>query len=84
MAWLCGVGVGLGDDGPQMGDEDAGQQGGRDDPGGEALDDPVDLPGPALDLAEGDEVGGGGEAADQVVDDAEKRIGSHNASLMRG
>lgn len=77
------VGVGRGDDAPHVGDEDAGQQGGRDDPGGEALDDPVDLPGPALDLAEGDEVGGGGEAADQVVDDSDERIGNHGASLLR-
>ena len=77
-----GVGVGLGDDGPHIGDEDAGQQGGRDDPCGEALDDPVDLPGPALDLAEGDEVGGGGEASDQVVDDSDERIGNHGASLL--
>jgi hypothetical protein len=63
--------------------EEEGHHGRGDDPGGEALDDPVDLPGPALDLAEWDEVGGGGEAPDQVVDDAEKEIGSHVASLLR-
>ena len=72
---------GLAEDGPQVGDEEAGEQGGRDDPGGEALDDPVDLPRPTLDAAEGDEVGGGAEAADPVEDNAEKRIGSQDASL---
>jgi hypothetical protein len=65
----------------EVGDKDAGEQRGRDDPCGEALDDPVDLPRPALDAAEWDEVGGGAEAADPVEDDAEKRIGSQDASL---
>ena len=53
----------------------------RDDPRGEALDEPVDLPGPALDAAEGDEVGSGGEAPNPVKDDADKRIRSHEASF---
>ncbi len=63
-------------------DEDAGEEGGGDDPGGEALDEPVDLPRPALDAAEGDEVGCGGETADPVKDDADKRIRSHESSLL--
>jgi hypothetical protein len=69
-------------DGGEMGDEQAGEDGRGDDPGGEALDDPVDLPRPALDAAEGDKVGGGAEAADPMEDYAEKRIGSQDASLV--
>jgi hypothetical protein len=34
-------------------------------------------------LAERDEVGGGGEASDQVVDDSDERIGNHGASLLQ-
>ncbi len=70
---LEGVGVlrvDLAEDAEEVGDEEAAEDEGRDDPGGEALDEPVDLPRPALDAAEGDEVGGRGEAADPVIDDA--------------
>ncbi len=69
-------------DGEEVRDEDAGEEGGGDDPGGETLDEPVDLPRPALDAAEGDEVCGGGETADPVIDDADKRIRSHESSLL--
>ena len=69
-------------DAGEVGDEDVGEHGRGDDPRGEALDDPVDLPRPALDAAEGDEVGGGAEAADPVEDDAEKWIRSQGTSLV--
>ena len=59
-----------------MGDEEPGEERRGDEPGGDALDDPVDLPRPALDAAEGDEVRGGAEAADPVEYDAKKRIWS--------
>ena len=68
-------------DARKVGNEDVSEDDGRDDPGGKALDEPVDLPRPALDGAEGNEVSGGGEAADPVIDDADKRIGSHETSL---
>ena len=57
-------------DAEEVRDEDGGEDDGRDDPCGEALDDPVDLPRPAPDATEGDEVRGGGETADPVEDDA--------------
>ena len=69
------------EDAEEIRDEEGGEDDWRDDPGGEALDKPVDLPRPALDAAEGDEVGGGGETADPVIDDADERIGSHEASF---
>ena len=75
------IAPGLAEDGPDMRDEDARQQRRRDDPRGKALDEPVDLPRPALDLAEGDEVGSGAEAADPMEDDAKKRIRSQGSSL---
>ena len=84
IADVCGVGdVGRGA-GLTVGvrDEDGGQHRRRDDPGGEALDEPVHLPRPALDPAEWDEVGGGAEAANPVKDNAEKWIRSHSASLL--
>ena len=65
MCGVCGV-----QDAPDVGDEDAGQQRGGDDPGGEALNGPVDLTGPTLDSTERDEVRGGTEATDPVEDDA--------------
>ena len=65
----------------EVGNEDEGEDEWGDDPCGEALDDPIDLPRPAPDATEGDEVGGGGETAYPVVDNAEKRIWSHVASL---
>jgi len=69
------------EDAEEVWDEEAGEYDGRDDPRGEALDKPVDLPRPTLDGAEGDEVGGGGEAADPVKDDADERIRSQVASF---
>jgi hypothetical protein len=54
----------------RMRHEDQRQHRRRDQPRGHALDDPVDLPRPALDAAEGDEVRGGAEAADPMKDDA--------------
>ena len=73
-----GVGaVGGVEDGEEMGDEDIGEEGGSDEPRGDALDEPVDLPRPTLDATEGDEVGGGGETADPVKDDADEWIWSH-------
>lgn len=81
IGWMSRVG-GV-QDAREVGHEDVGEDDGRDDPGGKALDEPVDLPRPALDGAEGDEVGGGGEAADPVINDADKRIGSH-AGLVDG
>jgi hypothetical protein len=53
----------------------------RYDPRGEALNEPVDLPRPTLDAAEGDEVGGGGKASNPVEDDAKKRVWSHESSF---
>lgn len=76
-----GVGVGLAEDAEEVGDEDGGEDDGGYDPRGEALDEPIDLPRPALDAAEGNEVGGGGEAADPVIDDTDERIWSHEASF---
>ncbi len=73
--------VDLVDDAEEIWDEDGAEDDRRDDPCGEALDEPVDLPRPALDAAEGDEVGGGGETSNPVKDDAEKRIRSHEASF---
>ncbi len=78
---MCGVG-GVEDVG-QVGDEDVGEDYRCDDPGGEALNEPVNLPRPAFDGAEGNKVGGGGEAADPVINDADKRIGTH-AGLVDG
>jgi len=60
-----------------MGDAKQGHDQRGDDPRGDALDDPVDLKRPAPDAAERDEVGGGGEAPDPVVQDAYEWIGSH-------
>ena len=62
-------------------DEDPCEDDWRDDPCGETLNEPVDLPRPALDAAERDEVGGGGEASNPVKDDAKKRIWSHESSF---
>lgn len=76
-------GVGRVKDAREVGHEDISENHRSDDPGGKALDEPVDLPRPALDGAEGNEVGGGGEAADPVINDADKRIGSH-AGLVDG
>jgi hypothetical protein len=79
---VSGVGeVDLMDDAEEVGDKDGTENNGRDDPCGEALDEPVNLPRPTLDAAEGDEVGSGGEPSDPVKDDADKRIRSHEASL---
>ena len=75
------LGEGGVEDAEEVGDEQRGEDDRREDPCGEALDEPVDLPRPALDAAEGDEVGGGGETSNPVEDDAEKRIWSHLASL---
>jgi len=61
--------------------EDRCEDDGCDDPRGETLDEPVDLPRPALDAAEGDEVSGGGEASNPVKDDAKKRVWSHESSI---
>ena len=73
--------IDLVDDAEEVGDEDRAEDDGGDDPCGEALNEPVDLPRPALDAAEGDEVGGGGETPDPVIDDADERIRSHDASF---
>ena len=63
-------GGGFAKDVDDVGDEDEGEDERGDDPRGETLDEPVDLPRPAPDATEGDEVGGGGETADPVIDDA--------------
>jgi len=76
-----GVGVDLAKNAEDVRNEDTGEYDGGDDPSGEALDKPVDLPGPALDSAERDEICGGGQTADPVKDDADKRVGSHDTSL---
>src|SRR5665213_366098 len=76
-------GVGGVQDAREVWYEDVGEDYGRDDPGSKALHEPVDLPRPTLDGAEGNKVCGGGEAADPVIDDADKRIGSH-AGLVDG
>lgn len=68
------------EDAEEIGDEERGEDHRRDEPGCYSLNEPVDLPGPAFDATEGDEVGSGSEAADPVIDDANKRIWSH-ASL---
>ena len=81
MAWLPGSAWAWMENAEDVRDEDVCENDGGDDPCGEALDEPVDLPRPALDSTEGDEVGGGGEAANPVIDDADKRIGSHGTSL---
>ena len=63
-------GRGFAKDADELRDEDEGEDEWGDNPCGEALDDPVDLPRPAPDATEGDEVRGGGETADPVEDDA--------------
>ena len=75
---LCVGGV---EDAEDVGDEYVCKDDGCNNPCGEALDEPINLPRPALDAAEGDEVGGGGETSNPVKDDAKKRIWSHEASL---
>ena len=62
--------IGLVHDAGEMGNEEVPKNRGCNDPCGEALNDPVDLPRPALDSAEWNEVSGGAEAADPVEDDA--------------
>jgi hypothetical protein len=57
--------------------EQSGDKGRSEQPRSHALDDPVNLPRPALDSTEGDEVAGGGEAAQPMKDDAQKRIRTH-------
>src|ERR1700689_2668748 len=47
--------------------EYAGENNRRDNPCREALNQPIDLPGPALDTAKGDEVRRGGESSDPVI-----------------
>ena len=73
--------VGGVEDGRDVGNEDIGEDDRRYDPRGEALDEPVDLPRPALDAAEWDEIGGGGKASNPVEDDAKKRVWSHESSF---
>ena len=72
--------AGFAKDADDVGDEDEGEAEWGDDPCGEALDEPVDLPRPAPDATEGDEVSGGGETAYPVKDDSQKRIWSHVTS----
>ena len=76
-----GVGMDLAEDAEDVGNEDRSKYDRGDDPCCEALDKPVDLPGPALDAAERDKVCGGGETADPVKDNADKRVGSHDTSF---
>jgi hypothetical protein len=76
------VGMDLPKDAKDIGNEETGKYDRGDDPCCEALDKPVDLPGLALDAAERNEICGGGETADPVKDDADKRVGSHNTSLL--
>jgi len=63
-------GGGFAKDADEVGNKDEGEDQWGDDPCGEALDEPVDLPRPTSDATEGNEVGGGGETADPVVDNA--------------
>ena len=46
----------------------------NDDPRYEALNDPEDLPGPSFDRTEGDEVAGGCQATDPVIDNPKQGI----------
>ena len=67
--------------------QDASQNDRGDDPGSESLDDPVNLPGPATNSTEGNEIGSGGEASNPVINDAYKRIWSQTvlaASILAG
>jgi hypothetical protein len=54
--------------------EQQGKHRGRDNPGSEALNDPVDFPGPPLDGPERNEVTGGGQPADPVIENSNQRI----------
>jgi hypothetical protein len=60
----------LSKDAEDVGNEEIGKYDRGDDPCCEALDKPVDLPGPALDATKWDEVGGGAEAPNPMKDDA--------------
>ena len=75
------LGVGGVKDGGDVGNEDPCENDGRYDPRGETLDEPIDLPRPALDAAEGDEVRGGGKASNPMKDDAKKGVWSHESSI---
>jgi hypothetical protein len=55
------------EDAGEVWNEQAGENDRCDDSGGKALDKPVDLPGPALDAAEREEIRRGREAPDPVV-----------------
>ena len=55
-------------------DEGCGEEDGDDDPAKNALDNPVDLPRPALDSAEGKVATRGGKSAGPMIENAQKRI----------
>jgi hypothetical protein len=69
--------ISLVEDAEEIRDEESSQHDRRDEPRRNSLDEPVDLPGPSLDPAKGNKVGSGGEAAEPVIEYADKRIGSH-------
>jgi hypothetical protein len=55
------------EDAGEVWNEQAGEKDRSDDSGGKALDEPVDLPGPALDAAEREEIRRGRQAPDPVI-----------------
>ncbi len=60
-----------------MWDQQQGQHHGGDEPRSDALDNPVNFPGPTLDSPKRDEIAGGGEAADPVIDNANEWVRTH-------
>ena len=61
----------------EMGDQQKRQYHRSDEPGGNALDDPVNFPGPALDSTKWNEIAGRSEATDPVIENANKRVRTH-------
>ena len=62
------------EDAGEVWNEQAGEKDRSDDSGGKALDEPVDLPGPALDRPERYEIGSRGQSSNPVVDHSDKRV----------
>jgi hypothetical protein len=64
-------------DGEQMRDQQQGQHHGGDEPRSDALDNPVNFPGPTLDSPKRYEIAGRREAADPVIDNANEWVRTH-------
>ena len=65
----------------ESGYKDPGDQERSDDPCRESLDDPVNLPGPALDWPKGYEIRGRGQSSDPMIDHANERIRAQTSPL---